>query len=225
MEETDFKIEDIFGILKNQWKTVAGIIAMITLFVAIINFFVIKPVYEVNTKVFIGKEKINDVKYDNNDVEMYQRLVKTYSEIVMTKDLIQNAISKNNLDVTPLQVINILKITPMPDTQILEITYQNTDKTLAKEVLVAVVDEFMTETKELIPNVTVKVIESAEVPQKPISPQKEINTIIACLVGLMFGTATVLLKEYMDDTFKTKEQTEKIMEISVIGMIPCGEKN
>ena len=112
----------------------------------------------------------------------------------------------------------------MTDTQILQISYQNNDNTLAKEVLVAVIDEFIKESKELIPNGTVKVIESAELPQDPISPNKEKNIAIACLVGLMMGIAIALLKEYMDDTFKTKEQTEKIMEIPVIGMIPCEDE-
>ena len=43
---------------------------------------------------------------------MYQKLLKTYSELIKTKDLIGNAINENNLDITPTEVINDLKITP-----------------------------------------------------------------------------------------------------------------
>lgn len=224
MEDMDLKIQDVFKILKNRWKIVAGMAAGITVFVAVISFFVIKPAYEVNTKVFIGKEETKDTQYNNNDVQMYQKLLKTYSELIKTKDLIGNAINEKNLDITTAEVINVLEITPSADTQILQISYQNNDKVLAKEVLVAVIDEFIKETKELIPNGTVKVIESAELPQNPISPNKEKNIALACLVGLMMGITIALLMEYMDDKFKTKEQTEKIMELPVIGMIPCGEK-
>lgn len=225
MEEMDVKIQDVFKILKKRWKTVVGITFAITLFVGLMSFFVIKPIYEVNTKVFIGKEETNDAKYDNNDVQMYQRLVKTYSELIKTKDLIGNAIEESNLVITPTEVINNLEITPSIDTQILEISYKNNDNTLARDILVAVIDKFMKETKELIPNGTVQIIETAELPEEPISPNKETNIALACLVGLLMGIAIALLKEYMDDTFKTKEQTEKIMELPVIGMIPCGEKN
>jgi len=232
MEEMDLQIQDVFRILKNRWKIIVGIATAITLFVAVMSFFVIKPVYEVNTKVFIGKDEVNgakytndDVKYDNNDVQMYQKLLKTYSELIKTKDLIRNAINNNNLNITPIEVINVLKITPSADTQILQVSYQNTDNILAKEVLVNVVSEFIKETKELIPNGTVKVIESAELPQDPISPNKVKNIGLAFLVGLMMGIMTALLKEYMDDTFKTKEQTEKTMEMPVIGMILYEDKN
>lgn len=232
MEEMDLQIQDVFRILKNRWKIIVGIATAITLFVAVMSFFVIKPVYEVNTKVFIGKDEVSgakytndDVKYDNNDVQMYQKLLKTYSELIKTKDLIRNAINNNNLNITPIEVINVLKITPSADTQILQVSYKNTDNILAKEVLVNVVDEFIKETKELIPNGTVKIIESAELPEDPISPNKGKNIGIAFLVGLMVGIMTALLKEYMDDTFKTKEQTEKTMEMPVIGMILYEDKN
>ncbi len=225
MEEMDVKIQDVLKILKKRWKTVIGTVFIITLFVAIMSFYVIRPIYEVNTKVFIGKEETNDAKYDNNDVQMYQRLVKTYSELIKTKDLIGNAIEENNLDITPTEVINNLEITPSVDTQILEINYKNNDGRLARDILVAIIDKFMQESKSLIPNGTVQIIETAELPEKPISPNKETNIALAALGGILIGIAIALLKEYMDDTFKTKEQTEKIMELPVIGMIPCGEKN
>lgn len=224
MEEMELKIEDIFEILKRQWKIIAGITVGITLIVTVVILFVITPVYEVNSKLFIGKEETNNEDYNNNDVQMYQKLLKTYSELIKTKDLIGNAINKNNLDLTSSEVINALKITPMTDTQILQISYENTDRTLAKEVLVTVIDEFMRETKEIIPNGNVKVIESAELPEDPMSPNKGMNIAIAFLVGLIMGVAIALLKECVDDTIKTKEQTEKVMELPVIGMIPCEEK-
>lgn len=225
MEEMEFKIQDIIEILKRQWKIIAGITLGITLIVTIVTFSVLTPIYKVDSKVFIGKEENNIKDYDNNDVQMYQKLLKTYSEIIKTKDLIQSAISKNNLDITSEEVIKNLKITPMTDTQILQISYENKDKALAKEVLVGVIDEFMRETKEIIPNGNVQVIESAELPENPISPNKGMNILIGFLVGVMVAGSIVLFKEYIDDTFKEKEQIEKEMELPVIGMILCEGKN
>lgn len=224
MEEMDIEIQDVFKVLKNGWKTIVIMQIVITSFVAVMSFFVIKPVYEVNTKVFIGKEESKNSTYNNNDVVMYLNLLKTYSEIIKSNDLIGNAIYDNNIDITPIEVIDTLEVIPMPDTQILQISYQNNDNVLAEEVIVAVVNEFIKESKQLIPNGTVTVIESAELPLFPISPNKEKNIAVACLVGLMIGSVIVLLKEHMDDTFKTKEQTEKTMDIPVIGMIPCEDK-
>ena len=224
MEGMDLEIQDIVRILKNRWKIIAGITTIVTLLVGLISFYVIKPVYEVNTKAFIGKDQTKDVKYDSNDVQMYQKLLATYAELIKTNDLIENAINKNNLDITAQEVIHNLVATPRMDTQILQISYENNDNVLAKEVLVAVVDEFTNEAKMLIPNGTVKVIENAELPLYPVSPNNVRNIALGFLGGIMFGIIISLLIEYMNNTFKTKEQIEKIMETSVIGVIPCEHK-
>jgi capsular polysaccharide biosynthesis protein len=225
MEEIEFDIQDIFRVLKNNWRIMVCITIIVTIVVGAISFFYIKPTYRANTKVFIGKEQVKDVKYDSNDVEMYQKLLKTYAELIKTNDLIENAIGEKNLDIAPSQIMRGLEAVPRTDTQILQISYESNDNILAKEVLVAVVDEFIKESKVLIPSGTIKVIESADIPQYPVSPNKYRNTAIACLVGFMMGIMVALLKEYMNDTFKTKEQIEKAMEVSVIGMIPIEDKN
>ncbi|MFT8350352.1 YveK family protein [Clostridium saccharoperbutylacetonicum] len=223
--EIELRIQDIFEILKRKWKLVIAVVSITTIITALVNFFLITPIFQVNSKVFIGKEENINSKYDNSDVQMYQKLLKTYSELMKTKDLIEDSINKNNLNISADEVIDNLKVTPMADTQILQVSYENKDKVLAREVLVSIIDEFMLESKTIIPNGNVKVIESAELPEKPISPQKALNVAIAFIIGFMVGASLALLKEYVDDTVKTKEQTENVIGLPVIGMIPCEENN
>lgn len=225
MEEMEVSIQEIFQILKNSWKIILGVTFAITLIVTLVSFFVITPVYQVKAKVFIGKEQTTDPNYNNNDVQMYQKLLKTYSELMTTNDLVENVVNKNDLDINSKEIIKNLVITPSADTQILEVSYKNTDSVLSKDILVAIINEFIKESKEIIPNGTVKVIESPELPESPVSPNKKQNIGIGILIGLMAGSGIAFLKEYINDTIKSKEQAEKIIELPVIGMIPCGEEN
>ena len=220
MNEENIKIEDIFNIVIKRWKMILLITLAITLMVASISFFVIAPKYTANTKVFIGKENTKDQTYNSNDVQMYQKLLKTYAEIILTNDLVNKAIVTNNLNITSEAVLKSLTVTPRADTQILEIEYINTDKALAKEVVNSITNEFITSSKELIPNVNVKIIESVKMPEKPTSPNKKMNIGIAFLIGLMISVGLAFLLEFMDNTFKTKEQLEQILGIPVIGTIP-----
>lgn len=220
MEEVEIKFQDIFRILRSRWKVVTCVTILIICLITIFSCFITKPVYEVSTKVFIGKEENRNSEYNNNDVVMYLNLLDTYSELIKTNDLIKNAIDKNDLNITPTEVAKGLEVTPKTDTQILQITYKNSDNKLAKDVIVAIVDEFVKESKELIQNGTVTVIENAQLPEYPVTPNKVKNIVIASVVGVMLGSVIALLLEYMDDTIKTKEQTEKITGIPVIGMIP-----
>lgn len=223
MSKEIIEIQDIVNIIIKRWKMILLVTLTGTVFSAIASFFVISPKYAASTKVFIGKElntKGQEQNYSTNDVQMYQKLLKTYAEIIKTNDLIERAVTSNNLNLKTENILNTLSITPRADTQILEISYISSDKTLARDVVNSVTNEFITSSKELIPNGNVKIIESVKIPESPISPNKKMNIGIAFLAGLVISTALSLLLELVDNTFKTREQMEEILGLPVLGTIP-----
>lgn len=220
MEEQVISIEEIFEALKKRWKMIALITILATVVSGVLSFFVIKPVYEASTKVFIGKEESAEEGYNSSDIQMYQKLLKTYSEAIKTRDLLTSAIKDTKYDVTPAEVSSGLTVTPVSDTQILQIKYQSLDPEEASVMLKSITTNFIKTAKELVPNGNVRVIEVVETPKNPVSPNKKMNIAIAFLLGLMVSVGLVFLLEYMDNTYKTKEQLENELEIPVLGVIP-----
>lgn len=222
MNEEIIRIEDIVEILLKRWKLIVSITMIATIMSAIISFFVIQPKYSANTKLFIGKESntVQEQSYSNNDVQMYQKLLKTYAEVISTNDLVERAIEGSNIERESKEILKSLTVTPRADTQILEISYTDVDKECAREVVELITTEFIEYSVELIPNGNVKIIEEAKTPIKPVSPNKKMNIAIAFALGLMVSMGLCFLIEFMDNTFKTKEQVEMIMDIPAIGIIP-----
>jgi len=62
-------------------------------------------------------------------------------------------------------------------------------------------------------------IENATLPSAPIRPQPINTTLLAAAVGLMLAAGIVFLVEYLDDTLKTMEDVERILQLPVIGFI------
>ena len=100
MNEEIIRIEDIVDVLRKRWKIIVSVTIIATIISAIISFFVISPKYEASTKLFIGKEQSQnaDQSYSNNDVQMYQKLLKTYAEVIATNDLVGRALDEANLN-------------------------------------------------------------------------------------------------------------------------------
>jgi capsular polysaccharide biosynthesis protein len=223
MNKDVIKINDIVDILIKRWKMILLITLIATILSAIISFLIIPPKYEASTKLFIGKElnaQGKEQSYDTNDVQMYQKLLKTYAEIIKTNDLIKRAINSSNLNESSESILNTLNVTPRNDTQILEISYISKNKTEASDVVNAVTNEFIKSSRNLIPNGNVKIIESVTVPDTPVSPNKKLNITIAFLAGLIISVGLSFLLEFMDNTFKTREEMEEILELPVLGTIP-----
>lgn len=224
MEENTISLQEVAYALKKRWKLIALITIVATLISAILSFFVIKPQYEAKTKLFIGKQETQENNaYNNSDVMMYQQLMKTYAELVKTSDLVTKAIKSSNLGYNQEEIKTILKnlnATPSSETQILDLTFKGGNPKEVLKLTEAITNEFISESKELIPNGNIQVIQKPQLPEKPVSPNKTLNILIALILGLMVGVGLVLLLEYLDNTFKSREDLENTLELPIIGTIP-----
>ena len=220
MEDQLINLDELFEALKKRWLMIVSIALIATIISAVLSFFIIKPKYEASTKVFIGKGESENQSYSQSDVLMYQNLMKTYSEAIKTKDLITRGLDSTNLNIDPLDVLENLTVVAVTDTQILEIKYKSNNPQVAKAVIEVIDDEFIKTSKKLVPNGNIQIIEAVELPEKPISPNKEMNIGIAFLLGLMTGIGIAILLEFLDNTFKNKDQAELELDIPVIGLIP-----
>lgn len=222
MNEDVIGIEGIAEILIKRWKMISLITLIVTILSVIISFFIISPKYEASTKVFIGKENSQgqDPTYNDNDVQMYQKLLKTYAEVIRTNDLVEEAVDLERLGLKSQDILNNLEVTPRADTQILEIKYTGGDRVLARDILNSIITEFIKSSTELIPHGNVKIIESVRIPEDQVSPNKIMNIAIAFLLGLIISSGLSLLIEFIDNTFKNKEQMEEVLELPVLGVIP-----
>lgn len=218
--EKEISLQEIFQSLKKIWKIILITTLTTTLLSAVVTFFLIKPQYETKVKLFIGKEETSTEGYNQNDVVMYQKLLKTYSEVIKTKDLINTALSNISVNETTKNVLANLTVVPVADTQILEIKYKNNSPEIAFKVINSIKNEFIKQSSELVPNGNVKTLENSSLPEKPVSPNKKMNIAIAFLLGAMVGVGIVFLLEFLDNSFKTKKQLEEDLEIPVIGVIP-----
>lgn len=220
MEEQVISLSEIFEAVKKRWIMIVAITLAATIISGLVSFFVIDPVYETSTKLFIGKEESDETAYNTNDIQMYQKLLQTYAQAIKTRDLVGRAIDDLHYDLEEDNVIEGLTVTPVTDTQILQISYKSKDPEEAKEILKTITQEFITTSKELVPNGNVKVLEEVQLPEDPVSPNKTMNIAIAFLLGLMVSVGLVFLLEYLDNTYKNKEQLEKDSDIPVLGTIP-----
>ena len=223
MEEQVISISEIIDAVKKRWKIIALTTVLATLVSGIFSFFVISPTYEASTKIFIGKEGAESEGYNSSDVSMYQNLIKTYSELIKTKDLVNKAIDNSQYDLSVNNVLNGITVNTLTGTQILQISYQSKTPSIAKNILESITNEFITKAEELVPNGNVKILESVELPKNPVAPNKTMNIAIAFILGMMVGFGIVFLLEYLDNTYKNKEQLEKDLDIPVLGVIPMSD--
>lgn len=73
---------------------------------------------------------------------------------------------------------------------------------------------------EVMQPTDVQVIDVAIAPDKPISPKKTLNVVIAAILGLFMGLAVAFILEYMNKTVRTAEDVQRYLDLPVLGSIP-----
>ena len=66
----------------------------------------------------------------------------------------------------------------------------------------------------------VRIISSALLPKKPVSPRKAFNLAVGLLLGGLLGLGTALLLEALDTSIKTVEEAKQLFKYTVLGNIP-----
>jgi capsular exopolysaccharide synthesis family protein len=65
-----------------------------------------------------------------------------------------------------------------------------------------------------------EVISPAFAPSTPVSPNLPRNLAIGTIFGLFLGIAVAFLRDYFDDSVKSKEMVEKVTGVPALGLIP-----
>jgi len=215
-------LKDYFHVIRKRFKLILVITLVVTITTALISYFWIKPIYEADIWIVIGSSnKASSSSSQNyNDVLMYQKMVKTYGKLVKSRIVAEDVIEKlklKSMDTSTL--ISMITVTPDNDTQFLTITVSSSNPAQAMEVA----NQYAKSLKEVSLTVNkidiVELIDEAQLPKKPHSPNPVRNTSLAFFLSLMLSTGLVFILEFMDNTVKTKEDVEKACKLPVIGTI------
>lgn len=220
MEEEILKVQDILEILKKRITMIISIILMFTIGAIIISFFILEPKYQTSAKLFIGKQDGDNSSYQNSDVQMYQNLMKTYAGVLESEDVVAKAIERGNLSFTPKEVLNALTVTPGTDDQFLSLKIETLNREDGVKILEPLIEVFIETTDSYIVNSNVQVLTTPKVPVAPSSPNKKLNILIGFFIGLLVSIGLTFTLEYMDNSVKRKEDIEKLLGVSVIGLVP-----
>jgi len=192
---------------------VFGLIAFLT------SKFIINPQYQSTTKVYIINRQVQStVTY--SDLQTGTQLTKDYKELVKSRPVTELVIQELGLTMTHEQLSELITVETPIDTRILKISVTDYDPYMARDVANALREAAATHISTVMEIESVNVVEYANLPTIPISPNVRLYTLIAIVLGLMIASGLALLINYMDDTIKTPEEVETYLGLSVLASIP-----
>lgn len=216
------ELKQYFYIIYKRLWIIVLLPFLATLASAYVSFYVLDPVYEANTSLYvINKQTDSQLSVAYSDLMAGQYLVKDYRELVKSRTVTGAVIEELKLTgITHAMLAEKISVNSKNDTRIIEIRVQDGDPERARQIADKVGEVFVNKVIDLMKVENVSVVDKAQVPTKPVNPKPVMNIAIAFFTGLMASIGIVFLIEYLDDSIKTSEDVEKYLGLTVLGTIP-----
>lgn len=221
------ELNEYLAIIRKRTLLIVIITFVATLISGVVSFFVIKPMYKADISVIIGKQDAGNApkNMEYSEVMMYQQLVQTYGQIAKSRTVAEDVINSLNLNIKVDSLINMISVAPKANTMFLTITVKSGDPKQSMDVANQLAKSLKKVSSMVQRGDNVQLLDEALMPQRPDSPKPFFNMAVAFFIGLMISFGVAFLLEYLDNTVKTSEDIEKLIDVPVIGLIPLVEKN
>lgn len=215
------ELKEYLQIIKKRLWLVIALPIIAALITFSVSRYYMEPIYEAKAALLVGiipYDQEYQMSYD--DILMYEQLIKTYSELAQSKLVAKETLSRLNTGMTLEELQSIITVTNKADSQIIEVTAQDTDPKMAADIANTLSQVFIEKVDALMNSDDTKFMDKADVPNEPAKPRVMLNTAIAFFLGLMMSLGIIFLREYLDNTLKTENDIERYLAVTVLANVP-----
>lgn len=224
-EKIELDLNEILKIMYKRKLLIGGVTIIIAILTVLINLFVLKPVYEAKVSMVVGQEDIMEniaYAYSSDTVVLSQKLLKTYSEIATSETVLKKTVKDLGLQYDDEEYELFKKkifVTYKENTQILEISVQDSNPVRAQKIANKLSDNFIEEADEFLPLGEMKLLDKASVPKKAVKPNKTLNVIVATSITFIVASTIILLKDLKQMKIVDEKDVERYLNLKVVGLI------
>lgn len=217
------------GVVKRGWIVILTL-ALLCGAVALVYSMLQKPVYKSTATLYVtsGNEASAQTAYQGSLAS--QQRVMSYVKLVDSDGVVAPVIGPGGVPLSLGEARAALSASTTPETVLLNISAQNTDKSTAADLANAVAESMTTYVERLetpaggrVPLAKLTVITPASESDSPISPKTERNTALGLVIGLLAGLAVVFGRDRYNNKVRNEEELAEVTDAPVLAAVPSDE--
>ena len=160
-----------------------------------------------------------------------QPFTQTMTNLLESDIIARRVTGKLHPDQTPAEFLTDLHVSSRPESSVLEVSYEDTDKKRAVRALaevgtvfIALIDERLSARlrRDSLPAVTVAIFDPAHLEAEPVSPKPVRSLGFATALGLVIGLVLAFARDSVDDRIRSRSDAERAFGAPVAGALPRG---
>lgn len=216
--EEELNISSILELFK-KWFLLILLFVLIGLGLAIFYGYSSPIIYESTTTLYV-EPQVNSSIVDYEGILTNSKMIKTYKQIIKSRKIVNKVIDNLKLDISYDQLIDMMTISAVSDTEMLSITVKSEYYQQATIIANELANVFIEQMKIDMGIENIVVIDPAIDNLTPVEPNMIKLSLFGLIAGIIFGCIFAFILETMDNKIKNHDDVKKYLKIKTIGMIP-----
>lgn len=216
-----------------SFKDILRIVRKNILFIIIVSvvagagaFFVTKlfisPTYTSTVKLYVNTPISGKTSYDDLNSHNYaQKMVATYIEILDTNHFYSKVATSLPDKYNEAFLKKSISFSEVTDTEVFSATVTANDPIEAKTIADAVAKTAPATIREQFEgNASLKIVDEAQLPKNPTSPNPVRNALVAFFGGMLISLIIAFIRDYFDVKIKYDDELTVLCGLPVLAAIP-----
>lgn len=231
----EMDLKKLFNRIRKKWWLVLLFTVTGFLIAFLITFFLITPLYEAQTVLYIGKEDegLGSIDVSLGKLQADSRLIIDYKQLALTR-LVIDAVAANTGLTVPRTTDDddqmqmsykgfreSIIIRTVEDSRLFTVGFLHPNPQVAKEVSDELAKQLSVVVLEIVGVENIRILDPAMVPDQPVSPKLIQNTLIGGFLGFVVSLFFIFLIFLLSDRIMNDEDVENLIDAPVLGEIPA----
>lgn len=217
-DEMEIDLREVFFALKKRALIILAALVAGALIAGAYTKLLVTPMYSSTATMLVLSKDTTLTSIA--DLQLGTQLTNDYSVLLTSRPVLEEVIDNLGLDMGYGSLKGAITLNNPSNTRILEITVQNSDPELARDMvneLAHTASDYIGDKMEVIPP---KVIEEGEVSTSQISPNTKKNIMLGALAGAVLAAGVVVLMSVLDDSIRSEDDIENFLGMPTLASVP-----
>lgn len=168
------------------------------------SYYFTKPIYETSTKLIVNAE---------------DKLMNTLMVMIKEPSFLEHVVKEMDLNKTPEQLSQQISAGSIGGSSIVNISVTDTDPVLAAKIANTSADIFKREMKATFGLEDIRIYAEAKINSTPLNINHQNKIVLSLIIGIVAGIGLIFLLDFMDNSIRTENYAEQLLEIPVLGSV------
>ena len=218
------ELKDYWHTIRRRWMTVVACLLIAVGAAALITWQT-TPQYQSTARIFVSTSEGDASSAYQGGLFATQR-VASYADLVGSRQLAERVADDLGGDLDPATLQDNVTATVVPETVNLQISFTDPDPELARDVAQAyavgvseLVADLETPPGKNVAPIKASIVDAAQVPSSPVSPQPVRNLGLAAVLGLLLGIGLAVARELLDTSVSSADDVAGVTSAPILGSI------